>query len=94
MQYVNKKLVLTLDNGRDILGTLLAFDKHMNVVLSDATETRNKPGTGTISRELGLVVIRGDNVVSVRAVPRAKKVEEDPATSARGKTKPVAVKPN
>lgn len=55
-----------------MVGTFLAFDKHMNVVLADTEEYRitktNKTGVQKqIKRTLGLVIIRGENVVSLTA---------------------------
>ena len=63
---------MTLHDGRTIIGTFLAFDKHLNLVLSEAEEFRvwRKGGSGlleerTEKRSLGLVLIRGENVVSL-----------------------------
>jgi small nuclear ribonucleoprotein B and B' len=64
-------LRVTLHDGRSIVGTFLAFDKHLNLVLSEAEEFRTlKQKTAlleerTEKRTLGLVLIRGENVISV-----------------------------
>jgi len=64
-------------DGRQLTGTLLAFDKHMNVVLADTEEFRRikrKPAKAaasqapTISEEkrtLGLIILRGLHIVSL-----------------------------
>lgn len=49
-QCKGKQILVKLNNGRDVSGTLLAFDIHINLVM----ET---------NKELGF--IRGDNVVFV-----------------------------
>lgn len=69
------RLRVTLHDGRSIVGTFLAFDKHLNLVLSEAEEFRTikkSSGSGsaileerTDKRTLGLVLIRGENVVSL-----------------------------
>lgn len=51
----------------------MAFDKHMNIVVSDAEEYRivkSKKGQGLVEekqekRTLGLIILRGDTVVSM-----------------------------
>ena len=71
MRYVEHRLRVTLHDGRYIIGTFLAFDKHLNLVLSEAEEFRMLKQKGAIleerteKRSLGLVLIRGENVVSL-----------------------------
>jgi len=72
LRYVEHRLRVTLHDGRSIVGTFLAFDKHLNLVLSEAEEFRilRKSGAALLEerkerRTLGLVLIRGENVVSM-----------------------------
>uniref|UniRef100_A0A7S2IBJ7 Sm protein B n=1 Tax=Helicotheca tamesis TaxID=374047 RepID=A0A7S2IBJ7_9STRA len=74
LRYVEHRLRVTLTDSRTIIGTFLAFDKHLNLVLSDAEEFRTLRKKGDRSavveerqekRALGLIILRGENVVSV-----------------------------
>lgn len=56
-----KRVLIELKNKRQIMGTLKAFDIHINVVLDDAEEREN----GEVVRKLGNVFIRGDMIVLV-----------------------------
>lgn len=67
---VNYRLrVVTLD-GRQLTGQMLAFDKHMNMVLSDCQEFRVTKKSRSLdnpteeSRTLGLVILRGETIIS------------------------------
>jgi small nuclear ribonucleoprotein B and B' len=40
LQYINCRLRVSLDDQRVIVGQLLAFDKHLNLVLNDCEEFR------------------------------------------------------
>jgi small nuclear ribonucleoprotein B and B' len=86
LRYVEHRLRVTLHDGRTILGTFLAFDKHLNLVLSEAEEFRIlRKGDSALleerteKRSLGLVLIRGENVISLA-------VEGPPPPSITGKT--------
>lgn len=78
VEYLNSRLTVTLADGRVMVGTFLAFDKFMNVVLSDAIETRRvsnpKDGQNELSRELGLVLLRGEHVVSIKTEKKEEAV--------------------
>ncbi|KAJ9200675.1 hypothetical protein DTO166G4_6801 [Paecilomyces variotii] len=76
---INYRMRVTLTDGRQMTGQMLAFDKHMNLVLADTEEFRrvkrrsNKPTPGPPNaplveseekRTLGLTIVRGTHVVS------------------------------
>lgn len=89
LRYVEHRLRVTLQDGRIIIGTFLAFDKHLNLVLSEAEEFRTLRSKGgaalleerTEKRALGLVLVRGENVISLA-------VEGPPPPSVTGKLTP------
>jgi small nuclear ribonucleoprotein len=59
----NKSVILELKNGKQYVGTLKAFDIHINVVLEGAEEREN----GEVKRKLGNVFIRGDTIILISA---------------------------
>eukprot|EP00941_MAST-03F_sp_MAST-3F-sp1_P001077 g1077.t1 len=79
LHYINYRLKVTLGDKRELVGTFLAYDKNMNVVLGDCEERRPKKGLkpgdeGDESfdlyerRFLGLLLLRGDSVVSLSVI--------------------------
>jgi len=96
---VNWRLKVTLNDGRALVGQMLAFDKHMNLVIVDCEEfrrTKSKkkanaedgepaPPPQEMRRTLGLVIIRGEVVVSisVEGPPPVKDADDKSASSVR-----------
>lgn len=65
---------MTLNDTRQITGQLLAFDVHMNLVLSDSEEFRrpkraqHAKSSDTVQEEkrtLGLIILRGEWIISI-----------------------------
>ena len=56
-----KRVIVELKNNKQFLGTLIAFDIHINIVLEDAEEREN----GEVRRKLGVVFIRGDTITII-----------------------------
>ena len=57
----NKKVIVDLKNGKQLVGTLKAFDIHINVVLDDGEEKAD----GETKRKLGTVFLRGDAIIMI-----------------------------
>lgn len=63
---------VSLQDGRQLVGRFMAFDRHMNLVLGDAEEFRKLPpkkGSGDAEREsrrpLGFLLVRGEEIISL-----------------------------
>ncbi|UAL07910.1 MAG: RNA-binding protein [Candidatus Methanogranum gryphiswaldense] len=59
---VDKRVSLLLKDGRILEGKLTGFDEYMNMVLEETAENN---AAGGEERRLGMVVLRGNNVVSI-----------------------------
>jgi len=56
-----KEILVQLKNEKQLVGTLLAFDIHVNIVLDNAKEMEN----GEIKRNIGLTFLRGDTIIFI-----------------------------
>ena len=57
----SKRVIVELKNGKQLLGTLVSFDIHINTVLDDAEERVD----GQVTRKLGNIFIRGDTIILI-----------------------------
>jgi small nuclear ribonucleoprotein len=56
-----KEILVHLKNDRQLTGTLLAFDIHVNIVLDNARELVNNE----VKRSIGLTFLRGDTIIYI-----------------------------
>lgn len=64
-----KEILVQLKNDRQLAGTLLAFDIHINIVLDNAKEVLN----GETKRNIGLTFLRGDTIIFISPSGMEKK---------------------
>ena len=57
----NKRVLIDLKNGKQLVGTLKAFDIHINVTLDEAEERVD----GETTRKLGTTFVRGDTIIII-----------------------------
>ncbi|GAA6012719.1 hypothetical protein JCM10207_005336 [Rhodosporidiobolus poonsookiae] len=93
---INYRVRVILNDSRALVGQLLAFDKHMNLVLAECDEFRRVKRKGSagakadeedeedeMKRTLGLVILRGETIVTL-SVEGPPPVQDDKLTLAPG----------
>jgi small nuclear ribonucleoprotein len=63
-----KEILVQLKNGKQLVGTLLAFDIHINVVMENAKEVEN----GEQTKSYGVTFLRGDTIIFISPSSAAK----------------------
>ncbi|RDB30614.1 U6 snRNA-associated Sm-like protein LSm8 [Hypsizygus marmoreus] len=63
--YVDRRVLLILQDGRAIVGTMAGYDQKSNVVLSDTKERVYSMDEGVEEIPLGLYLVKGDMVVLI-----------------------------
>ncbi|TIB38286.1 hypothetical protein E3P86_01717 [Wallemia ichthyophaga] len=88
---INYRLRVTLNDTRQIIGQMLAFDRHMNLVLVDSIEFRRLKGPSNqgdipkeMKRALGLIVLRGETIISISVEGPPPVKDEEPISAGPG----------
>lgn len=68
-----KEVLVQLKNDRQLVGTLLAFDIHINVVVDNAKEMKD----GQVTRSIGLTFLRGDTIIFISPSSAAKETKTE-----------------
>jgi small nuclear ribonucleoprotein len=64
-----KEVLVQLKGDKQFVGTLLAFDIHINLVMDNVKEMDN----GEIKRNYGLTFLRGDTIIFISPASTALK---------------------
>lgn len=64
-----KEVLVFLKGDKQFVGTLLAFDIHINLVLDNVKEMQNNE----LKRNLGLTFLRGDTIIFISPASTAFK---------------------
>jgi small nuclear ribonucleoprotein len=65
-QNIGKIVLVRLRGGKSLRGKLKGFDQHLNLVLEETDDTSDIENI----KKLGLIIVRGDNVVLISPPPR------------------------
>jgi small nuclear ribonucleoprotein len=63
---LGKAVLIRLKGGKSLRGKLQGFDQHLNLVLDEAEDTTKAEDV----KKMGLIIVRGDNVVMISPPPR------------------------
>jgi len=63
---LGKTVLVRLKGGKSLRGKLKGFDQHLNLVLEETDDITDKDNV----RKLGVIIVRGDNVIIISPPPR------------------------
>ncbi|KAN0078254.1 Like-Sm (LSM) domain containing protein [Tylopilus felleus] len=69
--YVDRRVLLVLQDGRAIVGVLAGFDQKSNVVLSESKERVYTMDEGVEEIPLGLYLVKGDMIALIGEIDDA-----------------------
>ena len=62
---INEKVLVKLRQGRELIGKLVAYDDHLNLMLSDTVEKIKQEKNQAVKKDHSIVFVRGDLVIMV-----------------------------
>ncbi len=68
-----KEILVQLKTERQLVGTLLAFDIHINIVLDNTKEIENNE----VKRNIGLTFLRGDTIIFISPASTSAQVKSE-----------------
>jgi small nuclear ribonucleoprotein len=63
---LGKTVLVRLKGGKSLRGKLKGFDQHLNLVLEETEDTTHEDNV----KKLGVIIVRGDNVILISPPPR------------------------
>ena len=63
-----QEILVHLKSGNEFVGTLLAFDIHINLVMDNVKQMEN----GEVKKNLGLTFLRGDTIIFISPASTSK----------------------
>lgn len=63
---LGKTVLVRLRGGKSLRGKLKGFDQHLNLVLEETEDTTDAESV----KKLGVLIVRGDNVILISPPPR------------------------
>jgi len=63
---LGKTVLVRLKGGKSLRGKLKGYDQHLNLVLEETEDTTSSENV----KKLGVIIVRGDNVILISPPPR------------------------
>ncbi|KAI5147942.1 small nuclear ribonucleoprotein G [Enteropsectra breve] len=64
-KYLNKNVVVAIWGDAWVSGILKSYDQYNTISLNYATEFRKDGGNRVLKKSLGLIVLRGENIICI-----------------------------
>ncbi|KAL1747042.1 hypothetical protein HDZ31DRAFT_61615 [Schizophyllum fasciatum] len=78
--YVDRRVLLVLQDGRTIVGVLAGFDQKSNIILSECRERVYSMDEGVEEIPLGLYIVKGDMICLIGEIDNDRDAAIDVST--------------